>query len=137
MHKILSKIILSFSLLLFLLPSSGCSKRPINGWLDGQWEVMQVDPAPLPELSNERFFYNFGMHICQLYLYNQHFIDGIMAYDGETISVNFPHELTSEEIETLRYFGIDSNPFVFNVDFPNKNTLILSNDDTTVVLRRF
>lgn len=122
---------------LAILLSQGCTKTPINGNLDGEWEVIEVIPEP-PAVENEtRYFYNFSLHVCQLTVYGYPFRSGNLRYDGETMSLDFPYINTPEEELILKQYGIFSNPVTFDVYFENKSRLILSNDESTVVLKKF
>lgn len=83
---------------------------------------------------NQRFFYNFSLQVCALTFYGEPFMNGNMVYDGESLWLDFPFADTEKENQTLKEFGILSNPVTFNVDFKDSHNLILSNDDSTVVL---
>lgn len=122
---------------IFLILVSGCTKTPINGNLDGEWEVMEVFPSP-PEINLEtRYFYNFQLHVCQLTVYGGPFAYGNLSYNGEIMSLDFPYiENESQEL-MLKQYGIYTNPITFNVEFEGKTRLILSNDDVYIVLRKF
>ena len=121
--------------LLFLCFLSAC-KTPINGWLDGQWEVMNVSPVPQVEIIDQRLFYNFNLHVCDLTYYGGMFSAANLQYDGETLSLQFPYATSENSILTLRQYGILSNPVVFNVEFKDKHNLILFNEESTVVLKK-
>ena len=114
-----------------------CQKAPINGNLDGQWEVMEVYPKPENEVIDQRLFYNFYLHVCQLTYYGGYFLDGEISYDGESLYINFPAKLNNFQVKGLSQYGISTNPVVFDVEFPDKNSLILSNEEAMVVLRKF
>lgn len=136
----MKRILNYFTAIILGLASFGiisCQKQPINGNLDGQWEVMEVTPKPTVDLVQNRLFYNFSLHVCQLTFYGDYFLDGEIVYDGQTLWINFPYSLDPYQKGVLTQYGITSNPVTFSVDFPDKKTLILSNDDTTVVLRKF
>lgn len=132
--KILKFILILFSL--SILPT--CQKTPINGDLDGEWEVMEVYPEP-PAWSQPdlRFFYNFSRNVCQLTVYGGSFTLGNLTYDDVRIDLYFPFiENENQELQ-LKQYGIYTNPVSFDVYFENKNRLILSNEESTVVLRKF
>lgn len=121
----------------FLLLGSGCQKTPINGDLDGEWEVMEVWHDDIQIERETRLFYNFSRHVCQLTVYGGPFTLGNLAYDRNEIHLYFPYIETPEEELLLRQYGIFSNPVSFNVNFESKSDLILSGDRTTIVLRKF
>ena len=116
---------------------TGCTKTPINGNLDGEWEVMEVTPEPAEWDADARIFYNFQRYVCQLTFYGGPFTVGNLSYTGDEMSLNFPYIHTPKEISTLRQFGINTNPVTFNVTFENKRRLILYNSEVTIVLRKF
>lgn len=126
-----------FTGILFAISLSSCQKKPINGWLDGEWEVMEVTPAPPQWDQDLRIFYNFSRTVCQLTVYGGPFTAGNMVYDGEFLYIDFPLIKTPEEELTLKQYGIYSNPVSFKVEFDGKKRLILSNDQSLVILRKF
>ncbi|MCH5238633.1 MAG: lipocalin-like domain-containing protein [Muribaculaceae bacterium] len=123
----------AFTLLLLLLPIS-CTKAPINGALDGQWEVVEVSPTPTEIIIDQRLFYNFSLQVCDLTYYGSLFTQGNMVYTGETLWLEFPFVRKEKDIQTLKQYGILTNPVTFNVEFKDKHHLILYNDDSTVEL---
>lgn len=135
--KLKTSSILLLGMIAFLSGIFSCTKTPINGNLDGEWEVVEVTPAPPVWDEKTRIFYNFQLHVCQLTFYGYPFTNGNLSYNGETITMDFPYIRTPDEKFVLKQYGIFSNPVSFNVYFENKNRLILSNDETTVVLKKF
>ena len=115
----------------------GCQKSPINGDLDGQWQVMQVEPTP-PMVFDHRMYYCISLHVCQLSMYDEGVLaTGNLNYSGDTLKLDFRDFGTDHTDDLLRQFGINENPVVFKVEFPDKNKLILRSGDTVVTLRRF
>ena len=115
----------------------GCQKAPINGDLDGEWEVVEVTPTPPEAEIENRYFYNFSRHVCQLTVYGGSFTLGNLTYDDETIYLDFPFITTESGMQQLKRYGIYTNPVSFNIKFEGKSRLILWNDDSTVVLKKF
>lgn len=133
---ILGLIVLSLT---FVGIGVSCQKSPINGWLDGQWEVREIQASDgqiiEPEIIiNQRLYYNFYMHVCQLTYYGGYFMDGNMQYEDDTLWIEFPYANTEKSLQILMQYGIESNPVIFNVKFEGKKTLILSNEETKVTL---
>lgn len=114
-----------------------CQKAPINGDLDGQWEVIEVNPEADHIEVDARLFYNFYLHVCQLTYYGGYFLDGDMTFNGETLWIDFPYELNDWQLITLKQYGINENPVVFDVEFPSKNRMILKNEDVVITLKKF
>lgn len=131
----LTKILLITATILTSDFFTGCQKAPINGELDGQWQV--TDTTPLPSVEPDvRLYYNFSLHVCSLSYYGGYFLSGNMTYDEKTLTLHFPFAYVEHEMLDLTQFGIHSNPVTFNVEFKGHNTLILTNEESTVMLRR-
>lgn len=81
---------------LLLLISFSCQKSPINGDLDGQWQVMDVSPEPMEKPIEQRIYYCFSLHVCQLTYYDGVFTAGNMAFDGKlsTLTSLMPHHMS-------------------------------------------
>lgn len=135
-NKILSFLVPAL-ILVCCFVTTGCQKLPINGNLDGEWEVMEVTPAPPEWDVDTRIFYNFSRHVCQLTVYGYPFTVGNLSYNGETIWLDFPYIETPAEELQLKQYGIYSNPVSFDVYFEGKSRMILKNSESTVVLRKF
>ncbi len=117
---------------------TGCRNMPINGDIDGQWQVMDVYPAPQEEIIKERLYYCFSLHICQLSAYDLGvWRSGKLIYDKEFLYLDFPDSNSPEAAATLKQFGIYNNPVKFQVEYLDKNKLILKDGDVTVSLRKF
>lgn len=116
---------------------SGCTKAPINGDLDGMWEVMEVSVGEETRKPDSRIFYNFSLHVCMLTFFGAPFTDGNMVYENNRLSLEFPYVVTPEYMEILEDYGIYSNPVTFTVEFPNKKSLLLKDGEVTVTLRKF
>lgn len=117
----------------------GCAKAPKNGNLDGMWEVMEVFDGTESMIPEKRIFYNFSLDVCQLTYYGAGatFTYGIVTYEDDILMIDFPSSLGEYAIETLKDYGIFSNPVIFNVNFPSKTRMILSDGDIKVSLRKF
>lgn len=120
-----------------VLTASGCQKTSINGDLDGQWQVMDVQPAPEEIIINERLYYCFYMHTCMLTYYDGGLTNGNFQFDGNHISMDFPNATHSDAITALKQYGIYHNPVTFEIVTLNKKHMILKNDDAVITLRKF
>ena len=114
-----------------------CTKAPINGDLDGEWEVMEVYPETSGGFEHTRLFYNFSRHVCMLTYYGGPFTDGNMIYDGTSLSLEFPYVITPAQYQKLNRYGIFSNPVTFTVEFHGKKNMVLYNETSRVILRKF
>ncbi len=103
---------------------ASCQKSPINGDLDGQWQVMDVQPA-------------FYLHTCQLTYYGDYFTTGNFRHADGKLTLDFPHANSQDKKMILRQYGINTNPVSFTVVRLDKKNLILRDGETTVTLRKF
>lgn len=127
----------ALSALLLLLISASCQKAPINGDLDGQWQVMDVSPEPEVKIIEANLYYCFYLHVCQLSYYDGMFASGNMNFNGKTLSLDFPSISAPISKLKLAQYGITENPITFTVEHLDKKSLILKHGDTTVTMRKF
>lgn len=127
--------ILLVFLTMVVIPS--CQKAPINGDLDGQWQVMNVTPEPDDKPIQERIYYCFNLHVCNLTYYGEVFTSGNMQFDGKTLYLDFPNANSELSLRRLPQYGINENPITFTVEHLDKKSLILRHGDTVVTMRKF
>lgn len=126
--------------LLTIIGLAGCNKHPVNGDLDGQWQVVNVTPEPSVIIYPERLYMCFSLHVCQLMgsdLGHHDSANMIYNEDERTLYLDFPYITTPESLARLAQYGIYSNPVTFDVELLSGNSLILRDGDVRVVLRRF
>lgn len=131
---IIIKLIFTFVSFLTL---TTCQKAPINGNLDGQWQIVSVYPEAHEIIIKERLYYCFYMHVCMLTYYDGVLTTGNMLFENNKLFLDFPHANGYDTIKKLKQYGIYSNPTVFNIEHLDKNNLILQNDFATITLRKF
>lgn len=118
---------------------SGCQKSPINGDLDGFWQVMKVSPEPTEQIITERMYMCFYMHVVQLnYVSGGGWTAGNMHHEGNTLTMDFPYAIDNTTATAmLRQYGINSNPVAFEIETLTKDKLVLRDGETVVELRKF
>lgn len=125
-------------LILVTLMSTGCQKSPINGDLDGQWQVMTVEPAAPESIIQDRLYVCISLHTCQLSIYGTGiWTAGNMSYVNDKLTMEFPNANSPESISKLKQYGIYRNPVTFTIDRLDKDKLILTDGDVVVTLRKF
>lgn len=137
MKQYITSYLLWAAVLFVLLMPTSCEKAPINGDLDGQWQVMSVTPQPTESPIEERLYYCFYLHVCQLTYYDGVFTEANMKFDGKTLYLDFPYAETEGNDIKLRQYGINENPITFNVEHLDNKSLILRHGDTVVTMRKF
>ena len=132
------KISLALIYIFWLACIPACQKAPINGDLDGRWQIMEIEKnGETFEVKESQLYYNFSLHVCMLTYYGGQFTDGNMKYDGQTITMDFPYVKTTGQYAILKQYGIYSNPVTFTVEFHGKDRMTLYNSDSTISLRKF
>lgn len=119
---------------------SSCQKSPINGDLDGQWQIVSVEPEVTPALINSKLYYCFSLHVCQLTYYDNGIVGtGNMKYDSETSSLylDFPYLKTDYSMSILKQYGIYENPVTFTIEHLDSKSLVMRDGETVVTLRKF
>lgn len=134
-----NNITIALTIAVFVLSwvATSCQKTPINGDLDGQWQVMSVTPEPEERPIEERLYYCFNLHVCNLTYYGGVFTSGNIQFDDKTLYLDFPYADSHLSIRRLRQYGIDENPITFSVEHLDKKSLILRHGDTVVTMRKF
>ena len=117
MSKSLTSLSISIICILTLLITSGCPKHPINGDLDGQWQVMEVTPEPQEVVIVERMYYCFSLHTVQLTFYGAGpWVSGnILKFDDKQLVLDFPYATSTLSKARLKQYGIYNNPFTFTI----------------------
>ena len=98
---------------------------------------MEVTPKPEVTIIEERLYYCFYMHVCQLTFYDGVFKSGNMNFNGETLYLDFPSVSSPVGKLKLAQYGITENPITFSVKHLDKKSLILTHGETTVTMRKF
>lgn len=123
--------------LMLVASLTACQKSSINGFLDGQWQVMSVEPEVEHPLFDSRIYYCFYLHVCQLSIPGQVWITANMSFSDDQLTISFPRNLSEMERMALREYGITSNPQLFRVEKNDNKHIILKSKDSTVTLRKF
>lgn len=136
--KNITGVMAAFFAVVTVLCLNGCQKSPINGKLDGMWQVMSVVPEPEVKPYEANIYYNFYMHTVQLSVAVQGvWTSGNMTYDGESLTMDFPYVSNQTHLDRLGQYGIGSNPVTFAVVELTGKRLVLRDGDTVVTMRKF
>ncbi|MCH5229180.1 MAG: lipocalin-like domain-containing protein [Muribaculaceae bacterium] len=129
---------LSWAWLVIVLIIAGCQKAPINGDLDGRWQILTIETEEgVFDVKDRQFYYNFYMHVCNLSVYGGIITEANLLYEDDRIFLNFPYIETPEEYFHLTEFGIYSNPVEFQVLYIDKKGLVMQSEESLITLRKF
>ena len=109
---------------LLLLMASACGKMPINGDLDGRWQIMKIAYASGEEENPERAYYSVALHTINLMKVDVTSQTGNMEYTGDSLFVVMP----ISKVEDLLPFGMNGTEQRFGVKELTSKHLVLQSD---------
>ena len=118
---------------LLILIVSACGKTPINGDLDGRWQIMKIEYASGEEETPERAYYSVALHTINLMQVDVTSQTGNMEYTGDSLFVEMP----ISKIEDLLPFGMNGTEQRFGVKELTSKHLILQSDYARLEFRKF
>ena len=116
-----------------LILLTGCGKLPINGDLDGQWQILEIRYADDRIETPERAYYCVQLHTITLRQVNGPNQTGNMVYKGDQLSLDMPLSDASD----LRVFGLDDTKETFTVTELSSSRLVLTSDYARISFRKF
>lgn len=120
-----------FTLLILLI--SACGKMPINGDLDGRWQIMKIEYASGEEETPERAYYSVALHTINLIQVGVTKQTGNMEYTGDSLFVTMP----ISTVEDLLPFGMNGTEQRFGVKELSSKHLVLQSDYARLEFRKF
>ena len=118
---------------LLILIVSACGKTPINGDLDGRWQIMKIEYASGEEETPERAYYSVALHTINLMQVDVTSQTGNMEYTEDSLFVVMP----ISKIEDLLPFGMNGTEQRFGVKELTSKHLILQSDFARLEFRKF
>jgi len=118
---------------LLILIVSACGKTPINGDLDGRWQIMKIEYASGEEETPERVYYSVALHTINLMQVGVTSQTGNMEYTGDSLFVEMP----VSKIEDLLPFGMNDTKQRFGVKELTSKHLVLQSDYARLEFRKF
>jgi len=130
--------------LVFLL--AACDKVPINGNLDGMWQLMAIQDnatGRVSNMKNNRLYYSFQLHLVELndneaFAHFSHRNDSIVMYDwcygnsdGNSVNVKMTDAIA------LNKFGLYELRDSFKVEVLTSEKMQLSSRKATLSFRKF
>ena len=118
---------------LLLLIAGACGKMPINGDLDGRWQIMKIEYASGEEEVPERAYYSVALHTINLMKVGVTSQTGNMEYTGDSLFVVMP----ISKVEDLLPFGMNGTEQRFGVKELTSKYLVLQSDYVRLEFRKF
>lgn len=135
-----------------MLVLTSCDKTPINGPLDGMWQLMSVEtPAGVVDTKAEHAYISFQLHTSQwnhandrLYSAFRHsgdslFFDRFRHLSLHRTAADDDEPVTTDELADglMDAWGIHTTSARFKVVRLTNEHLTLNRADTTLMLRKF
>lgn len=140
------------TIILLLTSISSCDKMPMNGDLDGMWQLMSEETADsTTDLKSTRHYISFQLHTAQFStLSNSRCFYSRFIHEGSTLqfvsictnSTNATSEddnipISSDSIQQLHPWGIYEIDPTFSIVTLNASTLILESPHSRLRFRKF
>lgn len=143
-------------LLALLAVLTGCDKVPMNGELDGMWQLVQIEADGVTqEVKDEKLYLSFQLHLAQFtrsnpqqlgrtnyYAHFEHkgnilrIYDLFKAADYETAQ-DYNNRITEENISELHPWGFYDLDTPFHVVKLTGSSMILRSDKAQLEFRKF
>lgn len=129
--------------LLLLLGINSCDKAPINGKLDGRWQLMSIEYADKSIKECHRIYYSIQLHLVEISDKGGKggtFIGRFSYKDDEVTMSEFRRRGQEEELATLaelQTFGISLPHTNFKVEKATGEKLVLKSDYARLTFRKF
>ena len=152
-HNIIKKNIGWCCIYLLLSAVFSCDKLPMNGDLDGMWQLMFVEKdGEVSDVKSRKRYWSFQLHLTQFsrsgnntYRYFAHFKhegDSLFVYDLCFPSENFTDTddnvmFTESDVHILNQWGIYSLYNRYKVEKLDSDVMILKNDEMKLRFRKF
>ena len=120
------------AVLLTLIVSS-CGKMPINGDLDGRWQIMKIAYTSGEEDTPKRAYYSVALHTINLMKVDVSNQTGNMEYTGDSLFVVMP----VSQVEDLLPFGMNGTEQRFGVKKLTSKHLVLQSNYARLEFRKF
>lgn len=136
----MKKLYLIILSILFIV--TACDKVPMNGNLDGMWQLMAIQnngTSNVSDVKGSRLYYSFQLHLVQLnsgdaYAHFSHLNDSIVMYDWCKGNLN-NDKITDPTV--LNKFGLYELRDSFRVEVLTHDKMQLRSRKATLNFRKF
>ena len=127
--------------ILSLLTFGACRKAPINGKLDGQWQIMSIELTADGSAANPklRSYIDINLHVVNLRNTANNLVAGNLSYDKDNsrLTLDFPYNTGGDAFLLLREWGIYQTPVTLDIIKLDSKQLVLRSPETIITCRRF
>ena len=115
---------------------ASCQKAPVNGDLDGQWQLQSVTADGVTAVA-DGLYLRIQLDVAQLAHGGEVVATGNMEYNGSTLKIDFPYVITQADLQSLAPWGVYDNPVVFHMEELTSKRLVMTSGDVRVVCVKF
>lgn len=126
-----------------LLGISSCDKAPINGKLDGRWQLMTIEYENGSMTECNRIYYSIQLHLIEISAKGGNggtFIGRFSYKDNEVTMSEFRRRGNEEALaglKELEVFGMNSFLTHFKVEKATSEKMILKSEYARLAFRKF
>lgn len=132
-----------FILTLLIFTVCSCGKVPMNGKLDGMWQLMQIEHADgtVNNIKESRLYYCIQLELLGLQSAGHIEFLGRFAYTEDSLFVN-DFRLNSDNTmlaipEQLSPYGINETAERFGIEQLTSDKMVLKSNTATLSFRKF
>lgn len=117
---------------LITLGMASCRKGSINGDLDGQWQIMEMEDLVTGETTPQQQLY-YCLYLHTVNLTGAGLKPGNMTYEGKHLILEFPLTPVSQ----LKPWGIYASPTDFEIEHLTSSRLVMKSDRVRIHFRKY
>lgn len=125
-----------------LVVAGGCDKKPINGKMDGRWQLMTIEYNDGKIEECQRIYYSIQLYQVEISNkggYGKTFM-GHFSYTDKVVMGEFRYR-GNEEVEAneqdLKVFGLNERITHFRIEKLSRKKMILKSDYARLNFRKF
>jgi len=122
---------LLFSCILSFL--SSCQKEPINGKLDGMWQLMKIEYKDKPTVTPDQLYYCIQLHMVQLNGVNTSGSSGTFTHSGDSIHI----VIREKQISDVAPYGMNDTIQNFYIEQLSSQRMTLKSSYASLQFRKF
>ena len=126
------RLLVAISIMAFLAFMPGCRKGGINGDLDGQWQVMEVENLSTEQVTGPQQLY-YCLYLHTVNLTGVGMVAGNMTYEGDRLTLEFP--ITS--VAQLSQWYIYDQTTTLKVESLSGSHMVLLSDKVRITFRKY
>lgn len=117
---------------------SACEKRPVNGDLDGQWQLVGIERDGVFTQGDDRYL-RIQLDVVQLARSGWVPREGTgrMTHEGDVLTIDFVNCHTADDLAMLQAWGVYENPAVYHIEELTSKRLVLKSGNMTSTWRKF